>query len=58
MNAVHPTPAAARNWQRPRATRGTVAMFATTHSQPLTPGTFARPVVSIVFTERWSTAGA
>jgi hypothetical protein len=26
-------------------------MFRTTHSQPRTPGTLARPVVSMVFTE-------
>jgi hypothetical protein len=36
---------------RPSATRGTVPMLLTTHSQPETPGTLARPVVSIVFTE-------
>ena len=35
----------------PRATRGTVATLATTHSQPATPGTLARPVVSMVLTE-------
>ena len=36
---------------RPSATRGTVPMFSTTHSQPLTPGTFERPSVSMVLTE-------
>ena len=36
---------------RPSATRGTVPMLLTTHSQPETPGTLARPVVSMVLTE-------
>ena len=36
---------------RPSPTVGTVAMFCTTISQPRTPGTLARPVVSMVLTE-------
>ncbi len=44
--------AEARRPSRGRAPRaGSCAMLLTTHSQPSTPGTLARPVVSIVLTE-------
>ena len=48
--ASAPAPSPATD-PRPSATRGTVPILSTTSSQPATPGTLARPVVSMVFTD-------